>query len=225
MRVDQAIRIGTISSRNTTSAFRRALHLPAFRGCWPGPALPISETFSASSPLDPGTLAKLLSREIGGTIKDAIPFEAEKTPNAPATRRAPNQWYCRLDEGSWHNGRARLIDFVRDVEDAWRKRLHPRLPAPRYADLFRAVDQRPGPASGSRLSPARYAAQSFMNRRCRSNRSVRRYGVAAGRVFRDDAATLVEPSEDLGASPNGDRGGSSDPRAGNAPACGGVEVA
>ena len=54
-------------------------------------------------------------------LKDAIPFEAEKPPNAPATRRAPNQWYCRLDEGSWHNGRARLIDFVRDVEDAWRK--------------------------------------------------------------------------------------------------------
>ena len=49
------------------------------------------------------------------------PFEAEKPPNAPATRRAPNQWYCRLDEGSWHNGKARLIDFVRDVEDAWRK--------------------------------------------------------------------------------------------------------
>ena len=54
-------------------------------------------------------------------LKDAIPFEAEKPPNAPATRRAPNQWYCRLDEGSWHDGRARLIDFVRDVEDAWRK--------------------------------------------------------------------------------------------------------
>ncbi len=35
----------------------------------------------------------------------------------------------------------------------------------------------------------------------------RRYGVAAGQVFRDDAATLVESAEDLGASPNGDRGG------------------
>ena len=57
-------------------------------------------------------------------LKDAIPFETEKPPNAPATRRAPNQWYCRLDEGSWHNGRARLIDFVRDVGDAWRKHKH-----------------------------------------------------------------------------------------------------
>ena len=36
----------------------------------------------------------------------------------------------------------------------------------------------------------------------------RRYGVAASQVFRDDAAALVEPAEDLGASPNGDRGGS-----------------
>ena len=55
-------------------------------------------------------------------LKDAIPFEAEKPPNAPATRRAPNQWYCRLDERSWQRGRARLIDFVRAVEDAWRER-------------------------------------------------------------------------------------------------------
>ena len=55
-------------------------------------------------------------------LKDAIPFEAEKPPNAPATRRAPNQWYCRLDEGSWHKGKARFVEFVRYVEDAWRKR-------------------------------------------------------------------------------------------------------
>ena len=54
-------------------------------------------------------------------LKDAIPFEVERPPNAPATRRAPNQWYCRLDERSWHSGRERLIDFVRAVEDAWRK--------------------------------------------------------------------------------------------------------
>ncbi len=27
-------------------------------------------------------------------LKRAIPFEAEKPPNAPATRRAPSQWCC-----------------------------------------------------------------------------------------------------------------------------------
>lgn len=54
-------------------------------------------------------------------LKDAIPFEAEKPPNAPATSRAPNQWYCRLDEESWRNSRARLIAFVRAVQDAWRQ--------------------------------------------------------------------------------------------------------
>ena len=54
-------------------------------------------------------------------LKDPIPFEAEKAPNVPATRRAPNQWYCRLDERSWETGRARLIEFVRAVEDAWRE--------------------------------------------------------------------------------------------------------
>jgi len=43
--------------------------LPAVRGSSPGPALPISETIPcASSPLDPGWMAKLLSREIGGII-------------------------------------------------------------------------------------------------------------------------------------------------------------
>ena len=54
-------------------------------------------------------------------LKEAIPFEAEKPPNAPATRRAPNQWYGRLDERSWEMGRGRLIEFVRAVEDAWRE--------------------------------------------------------------------------------------------------------
>lgn len=54
-------------------------------------------------------------------LKDAIPFAAEKPPNVPATRRAPNQWYCRLDERSWQTGRGRLIKFVRAVEDAWRE--------------------------------------------------------------------------------------------------------
>ena len=57
-------------------------------------------------------------------LKEAISFEAEKPPNVPATGRAPHQWYCRLDEGSWHKGKALLIDFVRAVEDAWRKHEH-----------------------------------------------------------------------------------------------------
>lgn len=52
-------------------------------------------------------------------LKDTIAFESEQPPNAPATSRAPHQWYCLLDEASWHRGRARLIAFVRDVRDAW----------------------------------------------------------------------------------------------------------
>ena len=54
-------------------------------------------------------------------LKKAISFEAVKPPNAPTTRRAPNQWYCRLDERSWQHARGRLIAFVRAVEDAWRE--------------------------------------------------------------------------------------------------------
>ena len=54
-------------------------------------------------------------------LKESIPFAAEKPPNVPATRRAPNQWYCRLDKRLWQTGRGRLIEFVRAVEDAWRE--------------------------------------------------------------------------------------------------------
>ena len=57
-------------------------------------------------------------------LKEALPLKSEKPPNAPATRRAPRQWYCRLDEESWQAGRAHLIEFVRAVEDAWRKHEH-----------------------------------------------------------------------------------------------------
>ena len=57
-------------------------------------------------------------------LRNTIQFESEKPPNAPATRRAPNQWYCRLDEESWNRNKAALIDFVRAVEDAWRNHEH-----------------------------------------------------------------------------------------------------
>ena len=57
-------------------------------------------------------------------LKEAIPFKKEKPPNAPATRHAPHQWYCRLDEESWQEGKALLTDFVRAVEDAWREHEH-----------------------------------------------------------------------------------------------------
>ena len=57
-------------------------------------------------------------------LKETIAFKSEKPPNAPATRHAPHQWYCRLDEGAWQAGRGRLVAFVRAVEDAWRKHEH-----------------------------------------------------------------------------------------------------
>ncbi len=60
------------SSRNTTSALRRALHrlggLAALPSGLRRPALSYSETSTLSSLLDPGWMAKLLSKEIGGTI-------------------------------------------------------------------------------------------------------------------------------------------------------------
>ena len=61
-----------------------------------------------------------LGRERLEELKNEMPLKGEKPPNAPATRRAPKQWYCCLDEGSWHKSKARIIEFVRHVEDAWR---------------------------------------------------------------------------------------------------------
>lgn len=58
------------------------------------------------------------------TLKKEISFKAEKPPNAPATRHAPNQWSCSLDEESWRKGKSRLIEFVRHLEGVWRDREH-----------------------------------------------------------------------------------------------------
>ena len=59
-----------------------------------------------------------LGRERLEELKKAISFKVEKPPNAPATRRAPKQWYCRLDEDSWLEGKGHLVEFVRHVEDS-----------------------------------------------------------------------------------------------------------
>ena len=65
-----------------------------------------------------------LGRERLKELKKVILFNEEKPPNAPATRRAPKQWYCRLDEDSWHEGKSYLVEFVRHVEEAWRDHEH-----------------------------------------------------------------------------------------------------
>ena len=58
------------------------------------------------------------------TLRKEMSFTADKPPNAPATRRAPKQWSCSLDEGSWHKSRDRLIKFVQHVESVWRNHEH-----------------------------------------------------------------------------------------------------
>ena len=65
-----------------------------------------------------------LGRERLKKLKKVVSFSEEKPPNAPATHRAPKQWYCRLDEDSWHKGKGHLVEFVRYVEDAWREHEH-----------------------------------------------------------------------------------------------------
>ena len=50
-----------------------------------------------------------------------IPFESEKPPNAPATKRVPEQLYCRLDATRWKKHKADLTALAQDVNDAWQR--------------------------------------------------------------------------------------------------------
>ncbi len=63
-----------------------------------------------------------LGREQFELLKTKIQFTAEVPPNAPATRDAPEQHYCSLDEASWQKGKTDLVNFLREVEDVWRAR-------------------------------------------------------------------------------------------------------
>ena len=56
-------------------------------------------------------------------MKGAIPFECEKPPNAPPTKRVPKQWYCRLNQEEWKRDREALTALAKDLLDAWQERL------------------------------------------------------------------------------------------------------
>lgn len=51
---------------------------------------------------------------------ETIPFKFEKPPNAPTTKRAPEQWYCLLDKKKWETHKETLIALTKDVHDEWR---------------------------------------------------------------------------------------------------------
>ncbi|MDE2980820.1 MAG: hypothetical protein OXU74_06460 [Gemmatimonadota bacterium] len=57
-----------------------------------------------------------LCREEFEQLKRAIPFEAEKPPNVPATRWATDQWYCRWEGEK----RAALVVAAAVVTPSWR---------------------------------------------------------------------------------------------------------
>ena len=55
--------------------------------------------------------------------REKMPFQFETPPNAPATHRAPEQWYCLLDADGWAEHREGLVGLVEAVYQAWDERL------------------------------------------------------------------------------------------------------
>ena len=67
----------------------------------------------------PGAVDLCLEKfEVAG---ETIPFEREPPPNAPATKRVAEQWYCRLDETTWEQCGNGLAALVNDVHAAWQE--------------------------------------------------------------------------------------------------------
>ena len=53
--------------------------------------------------------------------RETIPFEFERPPNAPTTKRISEQWYCRLDKTTWEKHKVALMALTNDVHDAWQE--------------------------------------------------------------------------------------------------------
>lgn len=69
-----------------------------------------------------------LCQEAIERLKRAIPFESEKPPNAPATRRAPNHWHRRR-EGRQASSQCRAVLLLIPVhaDHRFRHADHPEL--------------------------------------------------------------------------------------------------
>ena len=54
-------------------------------------------------------------------LKQVIPFDLEPPPNAPTTEQVAEQWFCRLDDGRWHEHKSSIERLVRLVDERWRE--------------------------------------------------------------------------------------------------------
>ena len=54
-------------------------------------------------------------------VRETIPFQLEKPPNAPTTKLVSEQWYCLLDDKQWEMHKEVLTALANDVQDAWRE--------------------------------------------------------------------------------------------------------
>ncbi|MDE0373249.1 MAG: endonuclease NucS [Rhodospirillales bacterium] len=54
-------------------------------------------------------------------LREAIPFDLERPPNAPSTERVSEQWSCRLDETRWRKHEDSITGLVRQVDERWRE--------------------------------------------------------------------------------------------------------
>ena len=56
--------------------------------------------------------------------KASVPFQSGPSSHAPTTERAPEQWYCLLDEDEWAEHKEALVRLVKSVDAAWDERLN-----------------------------------------------------------------------------------------------------
>ena len=54
-------------------------------------------------------------------LKEVIPFGLEPPPNAPTTEQVAEQWFCRLEDGRWHEHKSSIETLVRLVDERWRE--------------------------------------------------------------------------------------------------------
>ncbi len=53
-------------------------------------------------------------------LKDAIRFDCRRPINTWPTERAPEEWFCRLDESGWREHKGSIAELVRLVDERWR---------------------------------------------------------------------------------------------------------
>ena len=60
-----------------------------------------------------------LCLDIFQELQEIIPFAWEPPPNATATERVHDQWFCRLNDNQWKEHRDSIAELVRRLDERW----------------------------------------------------------------------------------------------------------